>query len=144
MHRIITTTGVTRQSRFLRIVLALAYVSASLAGLLLYLSPEITLAYCGVPHWFAAFMAVGGLLAALGTVTMRWIGEYTGLPLLVPALLAFAIEVVTHGEGAPRLAWANALILTSIALILAARWRVSAASARFAHAAARAEKALRR
>ena len=143
MHRIITPAGVTRQSRFLRIVLALAYVSASLAGLLLYLSPEITLAYGGISHWFAAFMAVGGLLAALGTVTMRWVGEYTGLPLLVPALAAFALGVADHGEGSLPTT-ASALILTSIALILTARWRVSAASARFTHAAARAEKALSR
>ena len=135
MHRIITTSGVTRQSRFLRVTLAGSYLSASLAGLLLY--------YGGISHWLAAFMAVGGLLAALGTVTMRWIGEYTGLPLLVPALAAFAIEVADHGEGSLPTT-ANALILTSIALILTARWRVSAASARFTHAAARAEKALSR
>lgn len=143
MHRIITPSGITRQSRFLRVTLAGSYLSMSLAGLLLYLSPMVAVVYGGISHWFAAFMAVGGLLAALGTVTMRWVGEYTGLPLLVPALLAFTLEVVTHGEGAQRLAWANALILTSIALILTARWRVSAASARFTHAAARAERVLR-
>lgn len=74
-------------------------------------------AWVGVSLW----MALGGLAAAWGTVTGRWVGEYVGLWPVITALIGFgALELaVFHTDGIPGTAmlWGFGLLATS-------RWMV--------------------
>lgn len=140
MHRIVMPDGTTRQSMYLRVSLAAAYLLLTFAGVGLLMSPAVGQVYGDHAHWYSAFMVTGGALAAVGTITMRWAGEFTGLPLLGSALAAFSVEILWHSyEAAPWLASANTAFFAATALVMTARWRVSLASYRLAHAVSQME-----
>jgi hypothetical protein len=75
----------------------------------------------------AAFLALGGLLASLGVCTHRWVGEFTGLPLLCTSFAVFAILNVTQGDfkEVPWYSLANISILIAVSALIVARWRVA-------------------
>lgn len=138
MHRIMTPDGSTRQSMYLRVALAMAYALFTVAGVCLLKSPSMPVTYGDASYIYSTFMVVGAFGAALGTATMRWVGEFTGLPLLGTSMAAFGIEILIHGWlHAPWLSAASAAILLGIGMVMTARWRVSLASYRFAHHVAR-------
>jgi hypothetical protein len=93
-------------------------------GLLIY-SDLLILVYGPLGEVMAWFMLLGGLFSALGSLTFRWAGEFTGLPLLGSAFCVFGILVwrVNH-EQAPLIAAANLCLLLSIGVVMGARWRV--------------------
>jgi hypothetical protein len=70
-------------------------------------------------YLWATFLLVGGLLAALGALTDRWIGELTGLPLISSA---FAVYFVVLALARTVSAAAAALAFGAVALFLLARW----------------------
>lgn len=143
MHRIATTDarlgvlGLTRQSLYLRAALTLAYLCFATSGVLLLVTPEVTVAYDGWGPVLSAFMALGSVLASGGSLTRRWVGEFTGLPLLASAFAVFGIGTVYQAWEVSRLiAAANGLLFAGMVLVMTARWRVALASYRFAHAVA--------
>lgn len=73
------TDGTWRQSRFLRGTRSVCYLSITSAGTLLAFSPleEVYGVFGDVMMWF---LVIGGLCAALGSITCRWVGEFVGIP----------------------------------------------------------------
>lgn len=129
MHRIVAPNGGARQSRFLRWSLAAAYSLFCASGVLLLLSPVMVEVYGRPGYVYSGFMALGGLTAALGTITLRWIGEFTGLPLLASAFAAYAVEVLNLSYAeAPYVSLANAAFLLGMVGLMFARWRVALAA----------------
>lgn len=132
MYRIADEQG-TRQSSYVRAALAVAYGLFALAGVLLALS-EVPDDLGIETVAFAGFLTLGGLLSSVGTLRARWAGEFTGLPLLASAMLAFAVELLRGPEMPVLLAVAHS---TLILALLSARWRVALSSYRFVHRVAR-------
>lgn len=129
LHRIVASNGDARQSRLLRWILALAYLLFSVSGVALLLSPVMADVYGRPGYVYSTFIAVGGFLAMAGTITLRWVGEFTGLPLLASALAAYAVEVLNIAfDETPFVAIANASSLFAIVCLMGARWRISLAA----------------
>ena len=57
-------------------------------------APSIQAATGWVVYLWAAFLLAGGSLCAYGALTDRWIGEYTGLPLISSAFGVYAVVLV--------------------------------------------------
>lgn len=135
MYRIATAhgaTGPTRQSEWVRRSLASSYLMFMLAGILLALGTEPRHLVWEVAA-FAAFLSLGGLLAAIGTFRQRWSGEFTGLPLLASALLAIAVTLLRWTEMPGLLVAAHTTMILAVVGLLGARWRVALAAYRLAH-----------
>ena len=109
---------------WLRALRAVAYLLMGTAGLLLMVSPIIR-AEMGFVGWLMAlFLLLGGALSAGGSATDRWVGEFTGLPLLASSFMVFAvISTIDSLEAAPLIAVANLSLLLAVGLGLLARWR---------------------
>lgn len=120
------------RSRCIRGVLALSYALCAVSGALLLLDHATAQSTYGpLTYTGAVFMVLGGGLAAIGAFRGRWLGEFTGLPLLCSALLALAIQVLVQRWGlSPYIALANFNFLTGMAMGMTARWRVALASFR--------------
>lgn len=82
-------------------------------------APSIQAATGWVVYLWAAFLLAGGALCAYGAVTDRWIGEYTGLPLISSAFGVYAVVLVL---GAAVRTTAAALAFGAVALVLLDRW----------------------
>lgn len=69
-------------------------------------------------------VSIGGLVACGGTVSDRWIAEYTILPVLLSALAVYGVSALfaASQQGAPQLT-AYGFLLIGFALGLYARWR---------------------
>jgi hypothetical protein len=133
MHRITTPDGRWRQSTFLRVVRTVAYGAISLAGMLTLVSPLDLLLYGDTGIAMTWFLVVGGGLASVGAATVRWFGEFIGLPLLSSSFCVLGILVWRAGfDATPFIASANMLLLVAFGLLLAARWRVVLAVFRIA------------
>lgn len=117
----------------------IAYTLFGLAGLaaVLWPAPSVRAASGWLVYVWAAWLLVGGLTSAVGTVTDRWIGEYAGLPLLVAAFGVYALVVGASGR-LPSVA--GALVLGGLAAKLAARWQDVHCVRREATALARAKR----
>lgn len=126
MYSVRGSEGNDKQSRTIRGALAFSYFLMAAGGAMLLVSPiwkaEGLTATC-----MAAFLLVGGALALFGAITHKWVGEFTGLPLLISAFGVFAILNFTQGgfDAAPWLVTANGCILVSVSCLIVARWRVS-------------------
>jgi hypothetical protein len=83
-------------------------------------TPSVQQATGSLVYLWAAFLAVGGSVSALGAVTDRWIGEYTGLPLLWAAWGVYSVVLATLLSPASLVA---ALALAAVGLLLYSRWR---------------------
>lgn len=116
-----------------------AYALFGLAGLaaVLWPAPSVQSASGWLVYVWAAWLLVGGLTSALGTITDRWIGEYAGLPLLVAA---FGVYTVVIGASGRLSSLAGAFVLGGIAAKLAARWQDVQAVRKEATALAKAKR----
>lgn len=140
MFRIATKDG-SRQSGSVRLGLTVAYVLFALSGCAILVSPNAVAVYGGVSTAFAVFMVVGGSTSAAGTYTRRWIGEFTGLPLLASAFAAYGVSTyAVNANTLPYVALANALFLWGVTAFALARWRVSLAAFRLVLGLAHREK----
>lgn len=100
------------------------YLLITLAGILLIRSPVLTDAYTEVAEIMAWFLTVGGALSFIGSISKRWWGEFTGIPLLASSFAVFAfISTKDTYEVAPYIAAANFFLLIAISLAFTARWR---------------------
>lgn len=133
MHRITTPDGHWRQSQFLRVARTVAYTCIGLAGALTLMSDFVLLTYGFLGNAMAWFLLVGGAVAASGAASVRWYGEFVGLPLLSSAFCVLGILVWRGGhEATPFIATANMLLLGAFGILLATRWRVVLAVFRIA------------
>lgn len=126
-----------RPHRAARVV---AYSLFALAGAaaMVWPSPTVATATGWLVYVWAIWLGVGGLAAAIGAITDRWIGEYAGLPLLFSAFGVYAIVILS----AQRLtSLAGAFALGAIAAKLIARWQDIGEVRREATARARQQQA---
>ncbi|MFY1669486.1 hypothetical protein ACN27G_05960 [Plantactinospora sp. WMMB334] len=83
-------------------------------------TPSVRAATGALVYLWAGFLGVGGLLAACGAVSDRWLGEYAGLPLI---WAAFGVYAVVLGATARPAGVVAALVLSAVGLLVYARWR---------------------
>jgi len=69
---------------------------------------------------WAGMLAVGGLSSAIGAALDRWLGEYAGL---WPLVVTFWVYALAAGSTGRATSIAGACALSSIAMLLLARWR---------------------
>lgn len=127
-RRLMVPSNVTRVMR------TVAYISIALAGMAMILL-DVFNGWYQTMGWFAV---IGGLFAAFGTATGRWIGEYVGLPLLASAMFAFA--VLTYRDTWGQAGWVSfpsVMLLTAYGILLTSRWLDVAAVVRAARGHAR-------
>lgn len=137
MHRITLPDGTTRQSSMLRWSRVSAYTMFGTAGGLFLASDVLQIAYGITAVWMAAFIALGGLLCAVGAASCRWPGEFCGLPLLGTGFAVLGLEVYRAGyDTIPWLASGNLALFLGLAAMIAARWRATLAVYRLARAVA--------
>lgn len=135
MHRVPRLDGGTSQSEFVRWALASAYLMFAAAGLLFAVSRNVPEVYGASGVWMAFLLTAGGLVSALGSATRHWAGEFIGGPAVATALMVLGLEawLVSHGAQ-PFVAFANLGLLFGTATVVLARWRVTLAVYRMAHA----------
>nr|MDT0660873.1 hypothetical protein [Micromonospora sp. DSM 115978] len=90
------------------------------AGAALWPTPSVRDATGSLVYVWATWLIGGGLLAAIGSATDRWIGEYLGLPLLAAAFAVYAVVLASTGRPGGLTA---AAVLGAVACIVWARWR---------------------
>jgi hypothetical protein len=83
-------------------------------------TPSVRLAAGALVYLWAAFLAVGGTLAAVGAITDRWLGEHLGLPLISAAWAVYAVVLALGGNPASR---AAAFAFAAVAFLLWGRRR---------------------
>lgn len=124
MHRIVAPNGSYRPSLFMRVSSSISYLLFATAGLLLVLSHQLLLAYGQTAEVMGWFMLVGGLCSAAGAGSLRWAGEFIGLPLLGTSLVVLGLEIWSHTNAdSALLAAGNFALLVAIAGIMVTRWR---------------------
>lgn len=118
----------------------MAYILFALAGsaAIVWPAPTVAAATGWLVYVWATWLAVGGMAAAIGAVTDRWIGEYAGLPLLFTAFGVYALVVASSGRLT---SLAGAFALGAIAAKLIARWQDTGEVRREATARARQQQA---
>lgn len=100
-----------------RVLRSIGYAGIALCGLaVVFVMPTLPMWY-GAMSWF---LVVGGGLSLLGSATGRWAGEFMGLPLLISAMVTFAILTYrdsgwTNGSG-------SIFLLVAYAAFMASRW----------------------
>ena len=125
MHRLFRPDGTYYQSRFLRFSATLSYLMFSLSGLLFIMSDLLRPAYGPTAEYMAGFVLVGGFLCALGSASLRWVGEFVGLPLLGTGLIVLAVQYWwTNEDQYPFISAANLFLLFAVAGIMLTRWRM--------------------
>ncbi|WP_431728251.1 hypothetical protein [Verrucosispora sp. TAA-831] len=97
-----------------------AMMAAAGIGAALYPTPSVQEATGPLVYLWAGFLVLGGVLAAAGAITDRWIGEHLGLPLLCAAHGVYAVVLASALAPASVVA---SLALGGFALLLAGRWR---------------------
>ena len=125
MNRINLPDGSMGKSRSLQAIRVVAYLLISVGGVFLVISDLLVPTYGLLAEVMAWFLAVGGLFAALGAITERWVGEFTGLPLAAAAFVVLSFYIYNSGKDeVPWIAAANLCLLAAFAALLMARWRV--------------------
>ncbi|GAB3856531.1 hypothetical protein GCM10029963_53060 [Micromonospora andamanensis] len=97
-----------------------AMMAAAGVGAAAYPTPSVQDATGPLVYLWASFLMLGGLLAAAGAATDRWIGEHIGLPLLWAAHGVYAVVLLSSLAPASVVA---SLALAGFALLLYGRWR---------------------
>lgn len=124
MHRIARLDGTYTQSKFIRWAATISYALFAAAGAVFIAADILIPAYGVTAEVMAWFMVLGALCSAFGAVTVRWVGEFAGLPLLGTAMVGLGIEIWWYGrDNSPWLALANGLLLLAVAGIMVTRWR---------------------
>lgn len=109
-------------NRVLLIISYLLLVSAGIAGSIWH-SASVSQAGFPVATLWALFLTVGGASCAYGVMRRNWLGEYIGLPLLVAVWMIYGISSGYSAIYGNRSAIGGSLALTSVASLLAWRWR---------------------
>lgn len=111
-----------------RVVLAIQYAGLAIAGTSMLMAPSVLLRSTmgTVIYAWAAFLVAGGTLCLIGTITRLWIGEFTGLTLLMTANLVWAVALIRAGENSAKygivlLAWVFGLMYREIVIFDKAR-----------------------
>jgi len=111
-----------------RVVLGLQYAGLAIAGTSMLMSPSVLLESTmgTIIYTWAAFLVLGGTLCLLGTLTRMWIGEFTGLTLLMTANLVWGVALIRAGDtsakyGIVLLAWVFGLMYREIVIFDKAR-----------------------
>lgn len=114
---------VTTRRRWTRVA---GYALMAVAGLAAMAWPSPAVAAATSPtsgvlvYVWAAMLAVGGSVSAIGAAMDRWLGEYAGL---WPLVVTFTIYALAAGASGRAPSIAGACLLGSIAALLLARWR---------------------
>ncbi len=121
-----------------RFVYALGYLMMSAAGVCagVWPSPSVTSAAESsrvLLYTWDLVLLVGGITAAWGVASERWIGEYIGLPLLFAVFAVYG--VASYATGRPTAAAAGSAFI-AVALLLVGRWGDVAAVRRLTRDAA--------
>lgn len=111
-----------------RVARVLAYSLWVIAGILLTASPSEIIAgntsgY--IVYVWAIFMMVGGIFSFIGAATDRWIGEYTGLPLVISTLWLYGgiLTVASFTGEFSYVRLAIGLLFVSFGLKALGRWQ---------------------
>lgn len=118
--------AIFRDLKIRRMGRVLMYAGLAVSGVLATIFPS-KLVSDEVTHVVATIWAVCMIVSALiclyGAVTDRWIGEYTGLPLLasVLALYGGSALAASDSESLPLLAYG--ILVLSFAFGLSSRWK---------------------
>lgn len=113
------------------------YILMGGAGLVALLNAHATTVAAStgwLAYVWAAWLLLGGAMAAVGSATDRWLGEYAGLPLLIASLASYASVLLLSGHLG---ALAGSLLLAGFASKLVARWQDVATVRREAQRAAK-------
>lgn len=68
-----------------------------------------------------ACLSIGGVLALIGAVSDRWLGEYVGLPMLGASLLVFGATLLALSGGTPGRG-SIGLFLLALMFVCVGRW----------------------
>lgn len=100
---------------------AVAYLLLAAGGVIIWVNPTRNVEPLpALIQWvWASFIVIGGVLAALGAITDRWLYEFVALPLLSVGFGAL-VFVLAAGAGTGR--WAFAAWLASIVVQTLRRW----------------------
>lgn len=102
------------------------YAGLFLTGIVFSFTPSDVisdeLAPVAVICWSAA-MAATALVCFVGSVSGRWIGEYSGIPLLAATLAVYSVATLSQADEDSLARVAYAILLMSFASGLFARWR---------------------
>lgn len=90
-------------------------------------APSVATATNGIAfllYTWDAFLLIGGLLSLFGAFTDRWVGESLGLPLLFAVFATYGVAAfaAAYASGHPS-SLAGGFALSSIAFMIAGRWR---------------------
>lgn len=108
--------------RWTRVV---AYTFMAVGGLASTVWPSpsvrnVTYPLAALLYLWAILLIIGGITAAVGAATGRWIGEYVGLWPLISTFAVYGIASLSSGRVT---SIAGGLVLSSFAFFLLARWR---------------------
>ncbi|MET7949210.1 hypothetical protein [Micromonospora sp. NPDC005324] len=95
-------------------------MAAAGVGAALVPTPSVEKSTGPLVYLWALFLVGGGVLAAYGAVSDRWIGEHLGLPLLWAAFTVYSLVLAAVQSPAGIVA---SLALGAFALLLFGRWR---------------------
>lgn len=104
----------------------LMYLGLSISGILTTLFPSrLVEDQVGGPVvlCWSLGMLVSALTCFYGAVTDKWIGEYTGIPLLASVLGLYGLSALAASDSHSLAILAYGLIVVSFASGLVARWR---------------------
>lgn len=111
-----------------RIARGTQYVGLTAAGAWLMTTPTALLhtAMGTVVYGWALFLVLGGTLCTLGTATKLWIGEFTGLVLLMTANLTWGLALIQAGQSSAKygivlVAWFCGLLARELEIFNTAR-----------------------
>lgn len=104
----------------------LMYLGLIFSGIFITLDPSELVARQvsdTVAYFWSISMALSALICACGAITDRWIGEFTGLPLLISVLAFYGISAILAYNVSGFLVVGYGLTMIAFALGLIGRYR---------------------
>lgn len=102
------------------------YLSLMVAGVALVVAREFHIYSVYIWSTMGVFLALGGLICAVGQWKRIWPPEYVGLPLIWTAMIVFTILQLGQWEGATgavlALGIANTTLLLGFSILVFSRW----------------------
>lgn len=122
-----------------RLLYTAAYALMAAAGVFAFFFPARSVQSATGPLdallvLWSVFLFVGGVTSALGSYTDRWLGEYTGLPLLASVFGVYGLGALALARPGAWTVLAGGFAFLGIALVFMGRW------AEVAHVRAEAAK----
>lgn len=132
-----------------RLVYALGYTLMATAGIAAVAWPARSVSAAASPlnpliYVWAAFLILGGGVSAFGAVTDRWIGEYTGLPLLASVFGIYGLAAIAIAPATDWTSLAGGCTFLGVTAAFAARWAEMGAVRRAAADRVRTDAAARK